>query len=200
MGTDDRAHAVGIAAAFVAGAMDARAFEQLLYRDVALERLLGAAPAPRHSPHGVTLFQHLIALDYGDLRDVVDAHESLAGVLSAEGVPVVASADARERLLVIHSAQPRWLDADTAYLSALLERAPPGQDARAWLKVRILELFRFAKRPPRWLQSPQWPMGKAGPMVFLGQVAVDDYFHDHGAAYVFHDPATGECRTIVQTV
>ena len=52
--------------------------------------------------------------------------------------------------------------------------------------------------PPEWIQSPCWPHSAAGPLVFLGQLKVDQYFHDLATVYVFHDPANGECQTIVQ--
>lgn len=35
-------------------------------------------------------------------------------------------------------------------------------------------------------------------MVFLGQLAIRDYFHDEAAVYVFHDPATGLRETVLQ--
>ena len=40
--------------------------------------------------------------------------------------------------------------------------------------------------------------GEHGPLVFLGQMAVKGYFHDEATVYVFHDPATGTCQTVLQ--
>ncbi|WP_395321849.1 hypothetical protein [Variovorax sp. UC74_104] len=84
--------------------------------------------------------------------------------------------------------------------TSLLEAAPslPSKQRKAWLRQRILELFKYVNQPPRWLQSPAWPIGDAGPLVFLGQFPVADYFHDEAAVYVFHDPAKDAFTTFVQ--
>lgn len=33
---------------------------------------------------------------------------------------------------------------------------------------------------------------------FLGQVEINNYFHDEAAAYVFHDPKSDGCETVIQ--
>jgi hypothetical protein len=33
---------------------------------------------------------------------------------------------------------------------------------------------------------------------FLRHLEVAGYFHDFGKVYAFHDPAAGECQTIIQ--
>jgi len=59
-------------------------------------------------------------------------------------------------------------------------------------------MFRCLGEPPEWIQEPDWPINENGPLVFLGQLSVLNYFHDESAAYVFHDPTTGGCETIIQ--
>jgi hypothetical protein len=41
-------------------------------------------------------------------------------------------------------------------------------------------------------------MNEHGPLVFLGQIDIRNYFHDEAAAYVFHDPVTGVTETVIQ--
>lgn len=187
---------------FVAGQLDTAAFEQLLYHDAATEQLLSRQPAPRYAHTGHTLYHYLIALDLRNPADALNAQGALLEFLHAAGIPVTVSDKPAELHALLLAAQPKWLDVDPGYVAALLENAPPhaGKGERTrWLRATLLELFRYAKKPPRWLQAPAWPIGPQGPLVFLGQLAVDGYFHDQAAVYVFHDAHTNECRSILQT-
>ena len=65
-----------------------------------------------------------------------------------------------------------------------------------WAKQRIKELFRCENRPPRWVQSSQWPFDKEGnPMVFLYQKSAGK--DDERVFYYFRDETTGEVVEIV---
>ena len=73
-----------------------------------------------------------------------------------------------------------------------------GAELKKWLSSELLRCFRYSDKPPRWIQNPNWPIGKNGPFVFLGQIKVVNYFHDEAAIYVFHDPTTGEFYNVSQ--
>lgn len=195
-----RSETIETISAFVSGDLSTPEFEQHLYRDPDIESLLSEESAPAYCHTRTTLFHYPIGLDYSHPGNVLDAHSVLANFLTHRGVAVTpSSVPAAEHRLIL-SAQPRWLDADMNYLSTMLASAPcqSPKERKEWLRQRILELFRYRSKPPRWLQAPSWPIGPSGPMVFLGQLAVDDYFHDNATVYVFHDPATGKCKSIVQ--
>lgn len=186
---------------FVEGSMETRVFEKNLYSSTEIENLLSIEPAPRYAPSSHTLYHYLIALNYGNPVDVLNAQSSLCEYLAMQGIEVHASSDKAELVELIAATQPKWLDIDPAYAQALIKEAPTTLskgELKKWLHSKILELFRCAKKPPRWLQAPAWPMGDKGPLVFLGQIAIPDYFHDEAAAYVFHDPLTGQCQTVLQ--
>ena len=139
-------------------------------------------------------------MDFRHPGEVLSAQDALARFLAGQNVPVQPSPQPADDYRLLLSAQPEWLDVDAAFLQKLLAEAPPDatpKERQKWLRQRLQEKFRCAHRPPRWLQSPQWPIGEHGPLVFLGQLAVKD-FHDEAAVYVFHDPATGECRSVLQ--
>jgi len=191
---------LGIIASFARGDLAPFDFAELLYRTPDMERMFSEEDAPRYCHAGVTLFHHLISLDFCDPGHVIDAQNLIANFLKKNGIDETPSGAQANDFRLLLSAQPKWLNADAKFLSNLLASIPPlpQKERKAMLRQKILELFRYAKRPPRWLQSPVWPMSDKGPMVFLGQMSVEDYFHDTAAAYVFHDPATGECKTIVQ--
>ncbi len=190
-----------IIVAFVEGRCDATTFENNLQNDADLEAFLGAVPAPRFARTASTLFHYLLTLDYRHPGNVLSAQDALARFLADRNVPVRPSLQAAEDYRLFLSAQPKWLDVDASLLQKLMAGAPPDATPKArkeFLRRQLLERFRYAHRPPRWLQSPQWPIGEHGPLVFLGQLVVKDYFHDGAMVYVFHDPATGECRTVLQ--
>ncbi len=63
------------------------------------------------------------------------------------------------------------------------------------IKQEIKQAFqRDCKGFPRWIQSPEWPMGSDGkPMVYTGQRAFE-----HHSEFYFRDSKTNEFRTITQ--
>ena len=187
---------------FVQGELDVKSFESSLYREAELEHLLSQQSVPKYARTGRSLYHYLIALNYRDPGDILDAQGALADLLRVLDIPVVPSKSTAELHGLLLAAQPKWLDADTSYLQSLLDGAPSfgtRAELKRWLRQRLLDLFRYVDKPPRWLQSPAWPIGKDGPLVFLGQIPVAGYFHDASVVYVFHDPGTNECESVVQT-
>lgn len=185
---------------FTEGRLKLDAFEEKLYQDTALEQLLTEQQAPRHA-HWHTLYHYLINLDYRNPGDILNAQSALSDFLLTVGIHTKISSSTTELLELLSATQPKWLDVDLDYAATLLRRAPPGSNVREkkkWLKDEFLSLFRYTRQPPRWLQAPAWPITPNGPLVFLGQLPIDGYFHDQAAAYVFHDPEEGKCTTILQ--
>jgi hypothetical protein len=68
------------------------------------------------------------------------------------------------------------------------------------IKERLKEYFKYVDKPPKWIQSPDWPIRDGKPLVFVGQLSIDapELFHDKGAAYLFFDPANGAFETVAQ--
>jgi hypothetical protein len=131
----------------------------------------------------------------------VNAHGVLAEWLDRHGVPHAPSTASRDLYDLLLQAQPGWLNVDSKYLQeAFLSRAGgrTGKELLQWLRGELRRAFRCVGQPPEWIQNPEWPIGPNGPLVFLGQLEVRKYFHDVGAAYVFHDPKSGECTTVLQ--
>jgi hypothetical protein len=187
---------------FVEGRLAVTEFEDLLYKDPALEALLCDDPKlPTKSYVGSSVHLYLLQLDYSDPGSVLNAHGAHRDWLDRRGVTYAASRDADGLYDIILSAQPKWLRVDASYVQEqFLSRAGQrsGRELRDWLRAELVKAFRYVAKPPKWIQSPAWPVGPNGPLVFLGQVEVDEYFHDVAAVYVFHDRATGECTTVMQ--
>lgn len=92
-------------------------------------------------------------------------------------------------------------DMEAYFVRQLAAYDPDSGNLREWLQPIVKRSFRYASRPPRWIQNPQWAIGKNGPLLFLGQVdcdPIDGVFHDEASFYVFFDPASGEKKTVMQ--
>jgi hypothetical protein len=187
---------------FVEGRVTAAEFERSLQSDPAVEALLlGDPDLPVDSYVGSSVFLFPLQLDLADPGDVVSAQGALGQWLDRHQVAYSASPEPGEFYNVLLDAQPAWLRVDAKWLRdeviAKSERRA-GHALRQWLHDELLARFRYVSKPPKWIQSPDWPIGPNGPLVFLGQLRVQHYFHDEAAAYVFHDPVAGECRTLIQ--
>jgi hypothetical protein len=187
---------------FVEGRISPAEFEQPLYHDPAIENALNDDPALKPGTYvGSSTYLFVIEQDFKCPGGVLSVHGALSEFLDRKGVPYRATKAYAEFFDIILKAQPRWLNVRADWLQRnVLDGADgrTGRELQDWLRVRLLELFRYRDKPPKWIQSPNWPIAESGPLVFLGQMKITDYFHDEAAVYVFHDPATGRCETVIQ--
>lgn len=198
---DDRT-GTQVVADFVEGRLSPAEFESQLASRPELELLLDDDPnRPQHSYVGRSLFSYLLGQDYTDPGGRLNAQGAAAEWLTRRGIPYVPDPSPGALYDLVLAAQPKWLAVEMKYVeTTFLARSEgrSGEVLKSWLAEELLRAFRYIKSPPDWIQNPEWPLGSSGPLVFLGQVSVEHYFHDVAAAYVFHDPATGECTTVVQ--
>jgi hypothetical protein len=188
--------------AFVEGRLGPTDFERALQTDPSIEATLKDDPdLPGNSYVGISVFHFLLELDLSNPGGVLDAQGAVSQWLTRHSIAHSKANDAEKLYGLILAAQPAWLDVDPKWMKdELIAKSGglTGNRLKKWLRERLLERFRYVSRPPRWLQKPSWPIGAQGPLVFLGQFAVKGYFHDDAVVYVFHDPASGECKSIVQ--
>jgi hypothetical protein len=188
----------------VEGRLTAKEFQQAVYNDASLERTLNDESLRWHDTYIKTSpYYFLFDLDYDDPAGRLDAQGAMELFLQRKGIPFQSDRRVAELYDILLAAQPKWLTLDTAYLQRhVLPDAGDrtGQALTDWLKDRLLQMFRFHEHPPKWIQSPAWPISGHGPMYFLGQIKLAncEYFHDEAAAYLFFDPATGETKTVIQ--
>jgi hypothetical protein len=191
---------------FVSGATGPEAFGQALKTNPAFGELLDDA-TELPNPSYITIagcpntYAFLLTLDFARLRDALNAQGALQQFMDRRHIAYVRTDEYSSLHSLLIEAQPAWLDVDSEFLrTQVLAHAPELKKTalKAWLRARLLEMFRCASKPPRWIQGSRWPIRDNRPLVFLGQFAVKDYFHDEAAVYVFHDPETGECETVIQ--
>lgn len=187
---------------FAAGEVRPQEFQDRLYAGPGFEEFLANDPHldPASYVNGST-YRFLLDCDFDDPGGVLDAHGAVCDFLDRNGYEYRRAGEYADFYELVLQASPRWLAADPKFVrDHIMPEADgrTGPELRGWLTEQLLERYRYVSKPPDWVQSPCWPHGAAGPLVFLGQLEVSGYFHDFGTVYVFHDPATGECQTIIQ--
>ncbi len=189
--------------AFVEGRIDPKEFERQLYANPdGFEQVLSADPDRPAGYLGQGVFLFIIQQDFDHFGSVLNVHGALQNYLARNGIASDATEAYGQYFDLLLSAQPGWLDVVESdyFLKEVLPDAGKrtGDDLRQWIYNQLLERFQCVQEPPHWIQSPEWPIKENGPLVFLGQVNVEGYFHDDAAAYVFYDATNGACDTILQ--
>jgi hypothetical protein len=189
---------------FVAGEITPHEFRDRIYNDDTFETLLTNDPHLTASDYvfsSGSAYHFVLAQDYDDPGGVLNAHGALCDFLDRNDIEYSTSDQYSGFYDLILDAQPAWLAVDSKYVADhILPGAAgrSGSELKQWLAAELTSRFRYINQPPTWIQSPDWPIGDNGPLVFLGQLEIKDYFHDDASAYVFHDQVTGCCETVVQ--
>jgi len=162
--------------AFVEGRMDAKDFEKLLYTDTEFERTLNDDPTLAAGTYiGSSTFLFVIQQDFTSPSGVLNVQGALSQFLDRKRIPCKPTKAYADFHNIILSAQPRWLNVPVDWLKENVLPAADGRkkkELRDWLRQRLLDLFRYRDKPPKWIQSPSWPIGENGPLVFLGQMRI----------------------------
>ena len=99
---------------------------------------------------------------------------TVTNFLSLNKISYKAKNDDLDLILIFHKIQPSWLDIQNEnYLKTLWENAEGKTKTEKikWCKNKILAEFKFEKKPPHWLQNPEWPYDKDNkPLIFVKQV------------------------------
>lgn len=189
---------------FVAGEIAPCEFRDRLYQDEEFETLLTDDPnleASNYAYRYGSAYHFVIAQDFDDPAGVLNAQGALSDFMDRNKIEYSTTKRYGDFYDLLLSAQPPWLAIDTKYI---VDHMMPdagqrsGVELRDWLALEFERRFRYLRHPPVWIQSPDWPIHDNRPLVFLGQLKVNNYFHDRAAVYVFHNPHTGHCESITQ--
>ncbi len=187
---------------FLSGKIGAKEFEERLYASETIEEYLSDDP---NLPHDSYIqgdnYLFLISQNYNNPGGVVNAQGALEQFLDRKGIKYKSSDIHHKLYNLILKSQPKWLDIDSMYISEkyfskIIDLN--SKEASKELKAMILSDFKYIKSPPKWLQSPDWPIVNDVPLIFMGQLKIEKYFHDEAAIYVFYDANNGKTETIIQ--
>ena len=189
---------------FVAGHITPQEFRDRLYNDDTFETLLTNDPDLTPSNYvfsSGSAYHFVIAQNYDDPGGVLSAQGALCDFMDRNNIDYSKTDRYSDLYDLILDAQPEWLAVESQYVAdQIMPHAGnrSGSELQQWLASEFRARFRYIDQPPKWIQSPNWPIGENGPLVFLGQLDIKDYLHDDAAAYVFHDQQSGCCETIIQ--
>lgn len=192
---------IGILASFTEGRLDGPALEAALASEE-MRTLLSVFEDPRY-PASTNDYRRLQKQDRVTLRGLVNSEGIIERFLQTAGVDFRPARRYRDIHSLILKAVPEYLDPPLEFMIEKiipLDAALNETQKRRLIKERLKECFRYLEKPPKWIQSPDWPITDGKPLVFIGQIAIgpSDLFHDTGAAYVFFDPADGRFETVAQ--
>ena len=190
---------------FVAGEIDAPRFREELYASYeAFEAFLENDPDLGRQSNYVdgSAFQFIMDCDLDDPGGVLDAQGAVCDYFDRNQIQYKKSSKHPDLFDLILDVAPKWVDPDQKYVNeTILPKAGDrsGKELRSWLTDELKKHYRFVKKPPVWIQGAHWPQGGEGPMVFLGQLDIEDYFHDNSSVYVFIDESSGQTQTLIQS-
>lgn len=191
---------------FVEGKIKGPELELALLENPALEVLLSDDSLNWSGTYisETTPFLYLAGQNLKTIAGCYNAQEFLGLFLTKKGISFSAYKAYEEAHSLILDAQPKYIDADMAFIEKYVLPVRDGlksrQEIKQAIKMRFSELFRYQAKPPKWVQSPQWMVKGDRPLFFLGQFEVKDcaLFRDNGFVYLFVNEENGEIETVKQ--
>jgi hypothetical protein len=191
---------IGVIQSFVEGTLSSSDFEEKIYSDADLEKLLKAENDLPAYVGEVDLYTYAISQNFKSFESVFNLQMLLSSVLNKSGISHSIAKKYEKLFNLSLKAQPKWLSFSPEYLSKVVEGKEhlTLKDLQLWLKDKIITDFRCLKAAPKWLQNPDWPLVDNKPLVFVGQLDISGLSHDNAQAYLFFDEDSGVFTTITQ--
>lgn len=190
---------------FIEGKISPKEFEQQVYTNPLLEKLLSEANINWQGTYleGTNVFLYLAEQDYNSPTGLLNAQGTIELFLKKLGIETTPSKKYVEEYNLISTISPKYVDADSEFVEKYIlpsDKTLSKSELRQFIKNRYTELFKHQSKPPKWIQTPQWPIKNDKPLFFLAQVDIKDceFFHDNGSVYLFLDPETKTIETIQQ--
>jgi hypothetical protein len=184
---------------YVASTVSAEVFaSELFASNDAFQQVLDIDPhLPPGNYVGSSVFLYLMSRDLSDPFDQEDARSAISDFLGRNGLGEIVSHQTEIQCAL--DAQPRWLDVIPSEFFTNVIWAHrgdrQGQALKEWIAEQLLKHFKFEANPPKWLQSPEWPIVDHSPLTFIGQLEVkssEEYI------YVFRNDRTNAYTCISQ--
>jgi hypothetical protein len=191
---------------FIAGEITASDFEQLLYANAdVFEKYLSQDPNLKRSNNyvGSSVFHYLLNCNFTTPTGNLNAIGAIRDYFERNQIPYKIENSASKLHKFVLSSLPSYVNADIDWIVSRYCHHAEWNDvltSKDWLKRKIEEDFPFVSKPPKWIQSPAWPIKNNCPLVFFGQIPLEKYFHDKAAVYVFYDRTTGSCENVIQVM
>jgi hypothetical protein len=187
---------------YVEGRISPVQFRDELYKDPSFEDYFkDSKPIPPYTSSGYGIYLYLLERDFKSITDIINTQDMLSQFLFSKGITNKPDTKILHKSDLISKAQPKWLDLAPDYIECLLNEAGnlEGKELTNWLKKAIAERFICISVPPKWLQSPNWPIENNTPLVFVGQLDISKISHDTSYLYIFFNPMQKEYKQVIQS-
>lgn len=186
----------------VEGKLSSTDFTNELYHNKDLENVLSEniCIAPYIDSSG-GLYLYLLSLDIESPAGKLNLIDALSRFLVKKGISFTASNTAEKTFDLLLKVQPKWLNIPDNYLKNLISdnKDKAGKELKQALKQIIKDRFCYLKKPPKWLQSANWPIENDKPLIFIDQIDISKLFHDETQLYIFYNQETGAFISIKQS-
>ena len=188
---------------FVEGRISPLEFINEIYTDDSYETFFNDTKSiPPYTTAADTIYLYLIERNFNLIGDVINAQDLLSKYLFSKEIQHTPDNENIKKFNLILKAQPKWLDLRGDYCQYLLKEAGniTGKELTSWLKKTISERFISISVPPKWLQSPNWPIENNQPLLFIGQHDISKIKHDHSQLYIFYSHSRKDFELIEQSL
>ncbi|SHG28129.1 hypothetical protein [Chryseobacterium vrystaatense] len=199
------ADAIQILKDFVEGTVSDQEFQQQLYANPDLEKLLSDPSMNWQGTYlkDTTVFLYLAEQDYTNAEGRLNAQGTAKLFLSKMGIDATVSTRIADEYDAVLDTRPKYVDAEADFIEKHIlpkDKTLSKSDQKKYIKQRYSQLFKYQTKPPGWIQNPVWPIKNDQPLYFLGQIEIKkgDLFHDGGWVYLFIDNETGTVETVRQ--
>lgn len=194
---------------FVEGTIDVKEFRNEFYNNNIIRLALENDPlCPQGThyllPEDKNLIRYIESQNWESMRDQLIIFGEIKRFLLRYDYSFTPTKFYEERASFILDIQPSWLDIlDEDFLEEkIISKVPNGLTKAkriTWCKERLKEMFLYDNKPPRWIQSAEWPIVNGKPLVFREQKRSKiETEHDERVDYVFYDSNTNEEKIITQ--
>ena len=192
--------AIDIIIQFVEGKLPVDDFLDNLYNNKELESTLSENIA-LDSYIGGNLHLFLLEQDLTTQAGIVNSIGALKSFLTFKKIAFTENEEASKLHLLLLKAQPSWLYIPSWYMKELLALAngKKGNELEKFLKEEIKRRFRYLKKAPKWVQSPEWVFENGKPLIFIAQNDITAIRHDNAQLYIFFDENNNTFHFVEQT-
>jgi len=147
--------------------------------------------------------EYIQNMDENSLSNKLNLQGVLELVLELNKIGYEASQEYSDKFDLILDSQPRYINTDIGFIEKYItpkESSMTKKEIKTYMRMKFKEYFQFDKKPPKWIQNPEWPIIDDKPLFFVGQFEIKDsnIYHDNGSIYLFIDLDTEKITTITQ--
>lgn len=194
--------AINIIKDYLEDNLSAKAFQKEVYYNRDVEILLSENIDIPPYTNGGNAYIYLLEIDLLSPSGEINGKDLLSSFLRIKGVGFNINNKHEEIYDILHKVIPSWISIDDNYSRYLIEKYKDneGRELQELLKREINSSFKFLKKKPKWLQSPNWPIKNDRPLCFVGQIDISNLKHDTSFLYVFFDSESNEYITFEQSM